>query len=134
MNPRARSAPKFRERIETLTIALTVVRFRPTMFVFIFFVFQKVEVEDFYTWPFKLTQNMVQKNNDKIKKDPDKVPTLAARKIPLRNPRFLEASPDQKEKSECPSVRPVMTQRRPEPRIFLSRTPAARKAVPSLTS
>ena len=69
MKPRARSAPKFRERIETtLTIALTVVRFRPTMFVFVFFVFQKVEVEDLYTWPFKLIQNMVQKNNDKIKK------------------------------------------------------------------
>ena len=41
-----------------------------------FFVFQKVEVEDLYTWPFKLTQNMVQKNNDKMKKDRDKVPTL----------------------------------------------------------
>ena len=69
MNPRARSAPKFRERIETLTIALTVVRLRPTMFVFVFvFVFEKVEVEDLYTWPFKLTQNMVQKNIDKIKK------------------------------------------------------------------
>ena len=67
MNPRARSAPKFRERIETLTIALTVVRFRPTMFVFVYFIIQKVEVEDLYTWPFKLTQNMVQKNNDKIK-------------------------------------------------------------------
>ena len=25
-------------------------------------------MEDLYTWPFKLTQNMVQKNNDKIKK------------------------------------------------------------------
>ena len=68
MNPRARSAPKFCERIETLKIALTVVRFRPTMFAFFFFVFQKVEAEDLYTWPFKLTQNMVQKNNDKIKK------------------------------------------------------------------
>ena len=73
MNPRARDAPKFRERIETVTITLTVVRFRPTMFVFVFFVFQKVEVKEFkeksvYTWPFKLTQNMVQKNNDKIKK------------------------------------------------------------------
>ena len=68
MNSRARSAPKFRKRIETLTIALTVVRFRPTMFVFVFFVSQKVEVEDLYTWPFKLTQNVVQKNNDKIKK------------------------------------------------------------------
>ena len=65
MNPRARSAPNFCERIETLTIALTVVRFQPTMFVF---VFQKVEVEDLYTWPFKLTQNMVEKNNGKIKK------------------------------------------------------------------
>ena len=31
-------------------------------------VFQKVEVEDLYTWPLKLTQNMVQKNNDIIKK------------------------------------------------------------------
>ena len=45
-------------------------------------------MEDLYTWPFKLTQNIVQENNDKIKKDndkikkdPDKVPTLAARKI-----------------------------------------------------
>ena len=38
------------------------------MFFLFFFVFQKVEVEDLYTWPFKLTQNMVQKNNDKIKK------------------------------------------------------------------
>ena len=62
--------------------------------------------------------------------------------IPLKNPRFLEASLDQKEKSVrlsgCPVVRlsvcPVMTQRISEPRIFLSRTPAARKAVPSLTS
>ena len=27
-----------------------------------------VEVEDLCTWPFKLTQNMVQKNNDEIKK------------------------------------------------------------------
>ena len=25
-------------------------------------------MEDLHTWPFKLTQNMVQKNNDKIKK------------------------------------------------------------------
>ena len=80
MNPRARSAPNFRERIETLTLALTVVRLRSTMFVFVYFVFQKVEVEDLYTWPFKLTQNIVQKTNDKIKKDPDKVPTLAAKK------------------------------------------------------
>ena len=32
------------------------------------------------------------------------------------------------------SVRPVMSQRRFESRIFFSRTPAAREAVPSLTS
>ena len=79
-SPRAKRA-NISRGIETLTIALTVVRFRPTMFVFFCFVFQKVEVEDLYTWPFKLTQNMVQKNNDKLKKDPDKAPTLAARKI-----------------------------------------------------
>ena len=41
MNPRARSAPKFRKQIETLTVALTVVRFRPTMFVFVCFCFSK---------------------------------------------------------------------------------------------
>ena len=43
----------------------------------------------------------------------------------------VEASLGQKEKSECPSVGPVRTQRRPEPRTYLSRTPAAQKAVPS---
>ena len=32
-------------------------------------------MEDLYTWPFKVTQNMVHKNRDKITKDPDKVPT-----------------------------------------------------------
>ena len=42
----------------------------------------------------------------------------------------LEVSLCQKEKS----VRPVMTQRRREPRTFFSRTPAAREAVPSPTS
>ena len=36
----------------------------------------KVEVENLYTWLFKLTQNMVQENNEKNIKDPDKVPTL----------------------------------------------------------
>ena len=47
--------------------------------------------------------------------------------LPLRNPRFLEASLGQKEKSECTVVRlsgcPVMTQRRPEPRLFLAEPP-----------
>ena len=32
--------------------------------------------------------------------------TKSALLVPLRNPRFLEASLGQKEKSECPSVRP----------------------------
>ena len=57
-------------------------------------------------------------------------PTLlkSAGEVPLRNPRFLEASAHHNEKHDW-----SVSQRKPEPRIFLSRTPAARKAVPSLT-
>ena len=71
MNPRARSAPKFCERIEILNPnnrvdGGSISTYDVCLFVCLFF--QKVEVEDLYTWPFKLTQNMVQKNIDKIKK------------------------------------------------------------------
>ena len=52
--------------------------------------------------------------------------------IPLGNPRFLEAAADEKEKHECPYVR--SHNESPNHGIFLSRTPAAREAVPSLTS
>ena len=68
MNPRARSAPKFLERIEKANNRVDGGSISTYDVCFCLFFFQKVEVEDLYTWPFKLTQNMVQKNNDKIKK------------------------------------------------------------------
>ena len=76
-----------------------------------------IEVPDYSSSFFFLFQEMKRKLSPPEEKN-----------IPLGNPRFPEASADVNSKHEW-----SVSQRKPEPRIFLSRTPAARKAVPSLT-
>ena len=57
---------------------------------FFFVFFRKIEVEDLYTWPFKLTQNMVQKNNDNIKMTQIKSQHLLREKYETAGNRFYQ--------------------------------------------